>query len=61
MLLGRRLGLAVRLIAGPGQRHDIALAQDLIDGIDADAAIADKEYDADHLLDKITKSAISTG
>jgi putative transposase len=30
------------------------LAQDLIDGIDADAAIADKGYDAGHLVDKIT-------
>jgi len=38
------LSLAVRPIASPGQRHDI----------DADAAIADKGYDADHLLDKIT-------
>lgn len=47
------LGLPIRLIGTPGQRNDIALAHDLIDGIDADAAIADKGYDADHLADRI--------
>src|SRR5690606_41797480 len=40
------LGLPVRLIASPGQRNDIAFARDLIDGIEADATIADKGYDA---------------
>jgi putative transposase len=50
------LGLPIRLIGTPGQRNDIALAHDLIDGIDADAAIADKGYDADHLLDRIAES-----
>lgn len=45
--------MPVRLIASPGQRNDIAFAHDLIDGIDADAAIADKGYDADHLADRI--------
>ncbi|RJT21449.1 IS5 family transposase, partial [Mesorhizobium waimense] len=49
------LGLPIRLIGTPGQRNDIALAHDLIDGIDADAAIADKGYDADHLVDRITE------
>lgn len=52
------LGLPVRLIASPGQRNDIAFAHDLIDGIDADATIADKGYDADHLVDKITDAGI---
>lgn len=47
------LGLPVRLIGSPGQRNDIAFAHDLIEGIDADVAIADKGYDADHLTDKI--------
>jgi putative transposase len=46
----------VRLIASPGQRNDIALAHDLIDGINADATIADKGYDADHLVDKIAEA-----
>ena len=52
------LGLPVRLIASPGQRNDIAFAHDLIDGIDADRAIADKGYDADHLVDRIAQSGV---
>ncbi|MDG4883069.1 IS5 family transposase [Mesorhizobium sp. WSM4884] len=50
------LGLPVRLIGSPGQRNDIALAHDLIDGIDAENTIADKGYDADHLVDSIAES-----
>lgn len=50
------LELPVRLIASPGQRNDIAFAHRLIDGIGADAAIADKGYDADHLADRITEA-----
>ena len=45
--------MPVRLIASPGQRNDIAFAHDLIDGIEADATIADKGYDADHLANRI--------
>jgi putative transposase len=50
------LGLPVRLIGTPGQRNDIAFADDLIDGIEAEAAIADKGYDADHLADRIAQT-----
>jgi putative transposase len=50
------LGLPVRLIASPGQRNDIAFAHDLIEGIDAQVTIADKGYDADHLVDRITEA-----
>jgi transposase len=50
------LGLPLRLIGSPGQRHDITYARELIDGIDADVAIADKGYDADHLTDRIANS-----
>lgn len=32
------------------------MAHDLIDDIDAESAIADKGYDADHLVDRIAKS-----
>ena len=32
------------------------MAHDLIDGIDAEATIADKGYDADHLADRITEN-----
>ena len=50
------LGLPVRLIASPGQRNDIAFAHNLIDGIETEATIADKGYDADHLADRIAKA-----
>jgi hypothetical protein len=35
--------LPVRLIGSPFQRNDIALAHDLIDDIDAENAIADRD------------------
>ena len=47
------LGLPRRLIGTPGQRNDIAFAHELIDGLAAEVAIADKGYDADHLADRI--------
>jgi putative transposase len=50
------LGLPVRLIASPGQRNDIALAHELVEGIEASAVLADKGYDADHLCDKIAET-----
>ena len=52
------LGLPVRLIGSPAQRNDIAFAHDLIGGIKADVAIADKGYDADHLADRIAQAGI---
>jgi putative transposase len=52
------LGLPIRLIGSPGQRNDIALAHDLIDGFEAQALLADKGYDADHLCDRIEKAGI---
>ena len=51
---GDSLGNPVRLIGSPGQRNDIAFAHDLVEGFAADATIADKGYDADHLCDRIT-------
>jgi putative transposase len=47
------LGLPLRLIGTPGQRNDIAFAHELIDGLTAQVAIADKGYDADHLAERI--------
>jgi putative transposase len=47
--------LPVRLIASPGQRNDIAFAHDLIDGFEAGTIIADKGYDANHLIDEIAR------
>lgn len=49
------LGLPVRLIATPGQRNDIAFAHELIEDIDADVLLADKGYDANHLIEKIAE------
>ena len=39
-----------------GQRNDIAFAHDLVDGIEAGATIADKGYDAGHLIEKIVET-----
>ena len=50
------LGLPVRLIGSPGQRNDITFAHDLIEGFDAEATLADKGYDADHLCDSIAET-----
>jgi putative transposase len=50
------LGLPIRLIASPGQRNDIAFAHQLVEGIEADALLADKGYDADHLCNRIAKT-----
>ena len=46
----------MRLIGSPGQRNDIALAHDLVEGLVADAAIADKGYDADHLCEALAET-----
>jgi putative transposase len=53
---GDALDNPVRLIGSPGQRNDIAVAHDLIEGFARDVTIADKGYDADHLCDKIAES-----
>lgn len=53
---GDALGNPVRLIGSPGQRNDIAFAQELIEGFAAEATIADKGYDADPLCDRIAKT-----
>ena len=54
------LGNPVRLIASSGQRNDIALAHELVDGFQVGATIADKGYDADHLCDRITETGAET-
>jgi len=41
------------LLGTPGQRHDIAFAHDLVDEIKAEALLADKGYDANHLVEKM--------
>ena len=47
------LGNPVRLLFGPGQRHDVTRSHELVDGFEPEAVIADKGYDADHLRDAI--------
>ena len=39
----------MRLLFGPGQRHDATRSHELIAGLNPRAVIADKGYDADHL------------
>jgi transposase len=46
--------------AGATQRNGIAFAHDLIDGLTADVMIADKGYDADHLIDKVSQTGAET-
>lgn len=43
------------MIGTPGQRNDIALAHDLVDGFEAGAIIADKGYDADHFVERVAE------
>ena len=42
----------------PGQAHDLACAEPLIDSADPQALIADKAYDADPLIDSLTQRGI---
>ena len=43
------LGRPLRFILTAGQRHDSLTAQDLLDGFQADAVLADKAYDNNDL------------
>jgi transposase len=43
----------------PGQAHDLACAEPLIDGVDPQALIGDKAYDADLLIDTLNRRAIT--
>jgi putative transposase len=43
----------VRLLGTPGQRHGIAFAHDLVEDIGAEALLASKGYDANHLVEKM--------
>ncbi len=44
------LGNPLRWLLTPGQRNDITQAVALIDGIETEAVVADKGYDADWLV-----------
>ena len=43
----------------PGQAHDLACAEPLIDSADPEALLADKAYDADTLIDTLTRRRIT--
>ncbi len=43
----------------PGQVHDLACAEPLIENVDPGALIADKAYDADALVDTLNRREIS--
>jgi len=43
----------------PGQAHDLACAEPLIDSVDPGALIGDKAYDADLLIDTLNRRQIT--
>lgn len=43
----------------PGQAHDLACAEPLLEEADPEALIGDKAYDADPLLDTLTQREIT--
>jgi transposase len=43
----------------PGQAHELACAEPLIDGVDPEALIGDKAYDADPLIDTLHRREIT--
>ena len=43
----------------PGQAHDLACAEPLIENADPDALIGDKAYDSDPFVDALTQRAIT--
>ena len=53
------LGNPVELMLTPGQAHDLACAQPLLENADPDALIGDKAYDADPFLDALTQRSIT--
>jgi transposase len=50
----RGLGLPVRVLITPGQRHDITQAEALITGLQAEWVLGDTAFDADHFRDDVT-------
>jgi transposase len=53
------LGNPVELMLTPGQAHDLACAEPLIDDVDPDALIGDKAYDADPFIGILTERGIT--
>src|SRR6266516_2496794 len=53
------LGNPVDLMLTPGQAHDLACAEPLLEEADPEALIGDKAYDADQLLDTLAQREIT--
>ena len=53
------LGNPVELMLTPGQAHDLACAEPLIENVDPRALLADKAYDADSLVEALNERQIS--
>src|SRR5712692_8937404 len=49
------LGNPVELMLTPGQTHDLACAEPLLENVDPDALLGDKAYDADSLIDTLAQ------
>jgi transposase len=53
------LGNPVELMLTPGQAHDLACAEPLLEGVDPGALLGDKAYDADPLIDTLTLRGVT--
>ena len=53
------LGNPVELMLTPGQAHDLACAEPLLENVDPDALLGDKAYDADSLIDTLAQRGIT--
>jgi transposase len=53
------LGNPANLMLTPGQTHDLARAQTLIENADPNALIGDKAYDADSLINTLAQREIT--
>ena len=52
------LGNPVEVMLTPGQVHDLTCAEPLLEGVDPEASIGDKAYDADPLRDTLAQREI---
>lgn len=53
------MGNPVELMLTPGQAHDLACAEPLIENVEPDALIGDKAYDADPFVATLTQRQIT--
>jgi transposase len=53
------LGNPVELMLTPGQAHDLACAEPLLESVNPDALLGDKAYDADSLIDTLAQRGIA--